>query len=55
MTNSSPSAGGALIALGAIAGAAIGFLVGQATPGFLIGIGLGVAASLLIWWRGSRR
>ena len=55
MTNSSPSAGGALIALGAIAGAGLGFLVGEATPGFLIGTGLGVAASLLIWWRGSRR
>ena len=55
MTGSSPSAGGALIALGAIAGAAIGFGFGEATPGFLIGLGLGVVASLGIWWRGARR
>ena len=33
MTKSSPSAGGALIALGALGGAAIGFLLGEATPG----------------------
>ncbi|WP_174292197.1 hypothetical protein [Sphingomonas bacterium] len=55
MASSSPPAGGALIALGTLAGAAVGFLVGEATPGFLIGLGLGVAASLGIWWRGSRR
>ncbi len=55
MAQSSPSAGGALIALGAIAGAAIGFLMGEATPGFLIGLALGVAASLLIWYRGRDR
>ncbi len=51
MASSSPAAGGALIALGSIGGAAIGFLIGEATPGFLIGIALGIAASLLIWWR----
>lgn len=50
-----PSAGGALIALGAIVGAAIGFLMGEATPGFLIGLGAGIAASLAIWWGGTRR
>ncbi len=55
MDKSSPSAGGALIALGAVGGAAIGFLVGEATPGFLIGVTLGIAASLIIWWRGTRR
>lgn len=49
------SAGGALIALGAIGGAGVGFLVGEATPGFLIGTGLGIAASLGIWWRERRR
>jgi len=47
-----PAAGGALIALGALGGAAIGFLLGQATPGFLVGTAAGVAAALLIWWRG---
>jgi hypothetical protein len=54
MDQPSPSAGGALIALGAIVGAAIGFMLGEATPGMLIGLGIGVAASLAIWWRGSR-
>ncbi|WP_174279386.1 hypothetical protein [Sphingomonas bacterium] len=49
------SAGGAFIALGAIGGPVVGFLVGEATPGFLIGTGLGIAASLAIWWRGRRR
>jgi hypothetical protein len=52
---SSPPAGGALIAFGALGGAAIGFAFGQATPGFLTGLGLGVLASLAIWWRGRRR
>ena len=52
MASSSPPAGGALIALGALGGAAIGFFLGQATPGFLIGLALGVVASLLIWYRG---
>lgn len=52
---SSPAAGGALIALGALGGAAVGFTLGQATPGFLVGIGLGIAASLLIWLRGRAR
>lgn len=47
-----PAAGGALIALGALGGAAIGFLFGQATPGVLIGGAAGIAAALLIWWRG---
>ena len=55
MLDRSPSAGGALIALGAIGGAAIGFISGEATPGFLTGLALGIAASLLIWWRGKRR
>lgn len=49
------SAGGALIALGAIGGAGLGFLTGEATPGFLIGTALGIAASLAIWWRERRR
>ena len=49
------TAGGALIALGAIGGAAVGFLLGEATPGFLIGGGLGVAVSVAIWLRDRRR
>ncbi len=45
------AAGGPLIALGALLGAAVGFAFGQATPGFLIGLGLGTAAALLFWLR----
>ncbi len=46
------TAGGFLVAVGALGGAAIGFSIGEATPGFLIGLGVGAAAALLVWWRG---
>ena len=46
----SPLAGGALIALGVIAGPAIGlFTPLGATRGFLIGLGIGVAIALAMW------
>lgn len=48
----SPTAGGAPIALGAIAGAAIGFVRHQPTAWFLGGLGAGIVVALLIWWRG---
>jgi hypothetical protein len=52
MSEKRPSAaGGALIALGILAGAAIGFAIGQATPGLLIGTAIGVAAAVVIWMR----
>lgn len=52
MADPRPSAaGGALIALGAIGGAAVGFAFGQATPGFLVGTSLGIAAAILVWLR----
>ena len=44
-----PVAGGALIAIGAMAGAVIGLFRGQVTAGFLIGIGAGAAMALAIW------
>jgi uncharacterized membrane protein YoaK (UPF0700 family) len=47
----SSSAGGALIALGAIGGAAIGFVLRQPTLWFLAGLLVGIAAAVLIWWR----
>lgn len=47
------TAGGLPIALGAIGGAAVGFVVHQPTICFLIGLGLGIAVALLIWWRGQ--
>lgn len=53
-TSTTPAAGGFLIALGAIFGAGIGLSMDQPTAGFLIGTGIGVAFSLLIWWRGRR-
>lgn len=49
-----PSAGGALIAFGAMVGAGGGFAFGEATRGFLIGTALGVVAAILIWWRDAR-
>lgn len=48
----SPAAGGVLLALGAIGGAAIGFVERQPTIWFLGGVTLGGLAALLIWWRG---
>lgn len=56
MTNSSPpsAAGGVLVALGSMLGAAAGFAIGEATAGFLIGLGLGAVGALLIWWRDRR-
>ena len=52
MAGPSPSAGGMPIAIGAIGGAGIGFAFGEATPGCLIGLALGIAIAMLIWWRG---
>ena len=49
------AAGGALIALGAILGAALGFLTGEATPGFLIGLAAGAALAVAIWLRDRAR
>jgi len=46
----SPAAGGFLIALGAIGGAATGlFYTGQPTRDFLIGTGLGIVVAVIIW------
>ncbi len=53
-TSPTPAAGGVLIALGAIVGAAVGLSMDQPTPGFLIGTAIGVVLALLIWWRGRR-
>lgn len=51
-TTPSTSAGGAPIALGAIAGAAIGFVRHQPTAWFLGGLAVGIMVALLVWWRG---
>ncbi|MDE0878219.1 MAG: hypothetical protein OSB00_06070 [Sphingomonas bacterium] len=57
MATSSPTppAGGSLIALGAVGGTTIGFILQQVTSGFLIGTGAGIAAALTIWWRHRTR
>ena len=55
MATQNRSAGGALVALGAIAGAVIGFPFQEATRGFLAGLALGAVAALLIWRRDRRR
>ncbi len=49
MPSRNPTAGGMLIALGALLGAAAGVYAGQPTLGFLTGIGLGVVLALVIW------
>jgi hypothetical protein len=46
---SSPAAGGALIAAGALIGPVVGLFLGQPTIGFLTGVGLGTAAAVAIW------
>ncbi len=48
-------AGGALLAISILAGAAIGIAVGQSTLGLLIGTGVGALLSLLVWMADRRR
>ena len=48
------AAGGFLVALGMLGGAGVGFAIGQATPGFLVGTGVGVLAAVLVWWKDRR-
>ncbi|MEG8044613.1 hypothetical protein QP164_18895 [Sphingomonas sp. LR59] len=48
------AAGGFLVALGMLGGAGVGFAIGQATPGFLVGTGLGVIAAVLVWVKDRR-
>ncbi|MDB5705869.1 MAG: hypothetical protein JWN66_2985 [Sphingomonas bacterium] len=50
-----PLAGGVLIAIGAMGGAVIGQHYHEPIPGFLIGVGTGIALSLLIWLVDLRR
>lgn len=48
------AAGGFLVAIGMLVGVGVGFAIGQATPGFLVGTGVGVAAALLVWLKDRR-
>lgn len=47
----SGAAGGVFVAIGALAGAFIGNLEGQASAGLLIGLGVGAVIAVIIWWR----
>lgn len=47
-------AGGVLLAAGILGGVVIGTALGQASIGFLAGLGIGLAALLLVW-HGDRR
>lgn len=58
MTNpraSRPRAAGALLAFSVIAGALIGTLNGEPSLGFLIGAGIGVLISVMVWLIDRRR
>ena len=48
-------AGGFLLCLALLAGAAIGVFLGQPSLGFLIGVGIGLALVLLTWLLDRRR
>jgi hypothetical protein len=48
------AAGGFLVALGMLGGVGVGFAIGQATPGFLVGTAIGVAAAVLVWLKDRR-
>ncbi|QCB43585.1 hypothetical protein E5673_16250 [Sphingomonas sp. PAMC26645] len=48
------AAGGFLMALGMLGGAGVGFAIEQATPGFLVGTGVGVLAAVLVWLKDRR-
>lgn len=47
-------AGGFLIAAGVLVGVVGGSFVGEASAGFLIGLGVGVVLALLVWWKDRR-
>lgn len=51
MPTRSPTAGGVLIAAGAILGTLVGVFASQPTLGFLTGTGIGVVVALMIWWK----
>lgn len=45
------NAGGFVIAAAVLVGVVIGLIVGQPSIGFLVGLGIGVAIAVGIWWR----
>lgn len=51
----SGSGGGVLIALGVIIGPAVGLYHGSPSIGLLVGMGIGCALAILLWWLGAQR
>lgn len=49
------SAGGVFVAIGAVVGATVGVFLRQPSAGLVIGIGLGTAVALALWWRDRQR
>lgn len=47
--SNAPMAGGFLLCISLLAGALIGVFKGQASLGFLVGAGIGLALAILIW------
>lgn len=47
-----PLAGGFPIAAGVLAGCIIGFVAGQPTVGFFVGLAAGLSVAALLWRRG---
>lgn len=54
-TPPSSNAGGFLVAFGVLVGAGVGLVIGEATPGALIGLAAGSLAAVLVWQRDRRR
>lgn len=50
----SNAAGGSLLALAVVGGAAIGIATGQPTIGALAGLGVGLLLVLIVWLAGRR-
>ncbi len=58
MTNSSsrtPMAGGFLLAIALIVGVFVGMIKGEASFGFVAGLGVGLALLLIVWLIDRRR
>ena len=53
-THRPSAAGGVVVAIGAIGGAATGFVLGEPTAWFFAGTAAGIVAALLVWWRTAR-
>ena len=49
-----PAGGGIFIALGAAAGIVIGRLYAQTSIGLVVGVAVGAAIALFLWWRERR-